>query len=128
MCIRDSYWDRNTAADVGRYKAVVADLWFPYVKPQETGNRTDTRWVTFTNSAGVGWNISGAPTFYFSAWPFRMAELLSLIHILPAWVLTTTVILVSPAAHMVAAVRAQRSSAATGSAHRSRPLFRINRL
>ncbi|MGA3095081.1 MAG: glycoside hydrolase family 2 TIM barrel-domain containing protein [Bryobacteraceae bacterium] len=71
----ENYWDRNTAADVGRYQAPVADLWFPYVKPQETGNRTDTRWVTFTNSAGVGWSISGAPTFYFSAWPFRMAEL-----------------------------------------------------
>jgi beta-galactosidase len=31
--------------------------------------------VTFTNAVGAGWKISGAPMFYFSAWPFRMAEL-----------------------------------------------------
>src|ERR1700733_3374926 len=46
----------------------------------------------------------------------------------PARLLTTTVILVSPAAHTAIAVRAQKSSAATGSAHRSLPRFRIDRL
>ena len=50
-------------------------MWFPYLKPQETGNRTDVRWVTFTNERGEGWKITGMPQFDFSAWPFRMTEL-----------------------------------------------------
>lgn len=50
-------------------------MWFPYLKTQETGNRTDVRWVTFTNERGEGWKITGLPQFDFSAWPFRMTEL-----------------------------------------------------
>ncbi|MFN7993704.1 MAG: glycoside hydrolase family 2 TIM barrel-domain containing protein [Bryobacteraceae bacterium] len=72
---QENYWDRNTGAPVGLYTARVDDLWFPYVKPQETGNRTDTRWVTFTNADGAGLKVTGTQAFYFSAWPFRMAEL-----------------------------------------------------
>lgn len=72
---QENYWDRNTGAPVGRYTAGVGDLWLPYVKPQETGNRTDVRWVTLTNTKGEGWRVTGTPTFYFSAWPFRMEEL-----------------------------------------------------
>jgi len=69
---QENYWDRNTGAAVGRYTASVDDSWFPYVKPQETGNRTDVRWVTFTDAKGEGWRVTGMPTFYFSAWPFGM--------------------------------------------------------
>ncbi len=72
---QENYWDRNTAAAVGRYQADVHQLWFPYVKPQETGNRTDVRWATFTNASGEGWRITGLPEFYFSAWPFHQEEL-----------------------------------------------------
>jgi beta-galactosidase len=71
----ESYWDRNTAAAVGRYSASIDKMWFPYPRPQETGNRTDVRWATFTNAQGIGWKVTGLPTFYFSAWPFRMTEI-----------------------------------------------------
>jgi beta-galactosidase len=72
---QENYWDRNTAAAVGRYSAPVDKMWFPYPRPQETGNRTDVRWATFTNPRGAGWKITGLPTFYFSAWPFRAEEI-----------------------------------------------------
>jgi beta-galactosidase len=72
---QENYWDRNTAADVGLYTAPLADLWHPYPRPQETGNRTDVRWVSFTNSTGAGWKVTGMPTFYFSAWPFHPEEI-----------------------------------------------------
>ena len=72
---QETYWDRRTGAAVGRYKSSVDELWTPYVEPQENGNRTDVRWVTFTNAAGVGLRAVGLPELYFSAWPFPMSEL-----------------------------------------------------
>ena len=72
---QETYWDRRTGAAVGRYRSSVDELWTPYVEPQETGNRTDVRWVSFTNAAGVGLRAVGLPELYFSAWPFRMSEL-----------------------------------------------------
>ncbi len=72
---QENYWDRNTGAAVGLYSMWVGDLFFPYVKPQESGNRTDVRWVTFTNQGRVGLKITGEPLIYFSAWLFPMEEL-----------------------------------------------------
>jgi beta-galactosidase len=72
---QENYWDRNLGAAVGIYKSKVDAMWFPYIEPQETGNRTDTRWVTFTDEKGFGFKASGMPLLSFSAWPFRMSEL-----------------------------------------------------
>lgn len=71
----ETYWDRRTGAAVGIYRARVEELWTPYVEPQETGNRTDVRWVEFKNAAGFGFRAVGVPTLYFSAWPFPASEL-----------------------------------------------------
>jgi beta-galactosidase len=71
----ETYWDRKTGAAVGRYRSTVDELWTPYVEPQENGNRTDVRWVSFTNAAGAGLRAVGPEEIYFSAWPFRMSEL-----------------------------------------------------
>ena len=69
----ETYWDRKTGAAVGLYKGNVADLLHPYVRPQENANRTDVRWVTLTNTAGVGLRASGLLSV--SAWPYTMADL-----------------------------------------------------
>ncbi len=58
----ENYWDRKTAALVGRYTSTVADQYYPYVRPQENGNKTDVRWVALTDSAsGVGLLAVGRP-------------------------------------------------------------------
>jgi len=62
----ENYIDRNTAALVGAYKAKVEDLYFPYIRPQENGNKTDVRWVTFKNNAGKGIKIEGPELLGFS--------------------------------------------------------------
>ncbi len=72
---QETYWDRQLGAAVGRYSGVVDSLWFPYIEPQETGNHTDVRWVSFTDAKGFGFQVSGMPTVEFSAWPFHMEEL-----------------------------------------------------
>ncbi|MEM9186255.1 MAG: glycoside hydrolase family 2 TIM barrel-domain containing protein, partial [Planctomycetota bacterium] len=63
----ESYPDRKTSALVGLYKSPVAALHFPYGKPQENGNRTDTRWAAFTDSEGRGLIVTGDPIIQFSA-------------------------------------------------------------
>lgn len=64
---QENYQDRKTAALVGQYKASVSDLYFPYIRPQENGYKTDIRWVTFTNSIGKGIKIEAPQLFSFSA-------------------------------------------------------------
>jgi beta-galactosidase len=72
---QENYWDRHLGAAIGIYKDTVDNLWFPYVEPQETGNRSDVRWVSFTDDQGFGLKATGLPLLNFSAWPFRMSEL-----------------------------------------------------
>lgn len=63
----ENYWDRHHSARVGKYHARVKDLYFPYVRPQENGFRSDVRRVSFTNPKGVGLQISGQPLLGFAA-------------------------------------------------------------
>ena len=63
----ENYWDRKTAAFVGVYESTVSDMYVPYVRPQENGNRCDTRWAKLTNSkTGQVIEISNNKTFDFS--------------------------------------------------------------
>ena len=71
----ENYWDRRTGAAVGRYRAPVSELAHPYVRPQETGTRTDVRWVTLTDGAGAGLLVIGLPHLSFSALPYRVSDL-----------------------------------------------------
>lgn len=63
----ENYQDRKTSALVGLYEAPVADLYFPYIRPQENGYRTEVRWVDFRNNQGIGIKITAADHFGFSA-------------------------------------------------------------
>ena len=71
----ENYWDRRTGAAVGRYRSPVSELAHPYVRPQETGTRTDVRWATFTDGTGAGLLVIGLPHLSFSALPYRIADL-----------------------------------------------------
>jgi len=71
----ENYWDRNTAAYVGVYESTVADMFFPYVRPQESGTRTDVRWMSLTNDEGDGILICGLPLVSLSALPYSIEEL-----------------------------------------------------
>jgi beta-galactosidase len=63
----ENYQDRKTSALVGNYEAQVGDLYYPYIRPQENGNRADIRWVSFTNQEGKGIEIFAPDVFEFSA-------------------------------------------------------------
>jgi len=63
----ENYQDRNTSALVGVYESSVSDLYFPYIRPQENGYKTETRWVSFTNKEGNGIKIIATDLISFSA-------------------------------------------------------------
>jgi len=63
----ENYSDRKTSADVGLYESTVADQYTPYIRPQENGYKTDTRWLSLTNDEGSGILISGEPLICFAA-------------------------------------------------------------
>ncbi len=70
----ENYQDRKTAAFVGLFE-MTADEPFPYVSPQEYGNRTDTRWVAVRDAEGYGLLVSGDPVLEFSAHPYWPEDL-----------------------------------------------------
>lgn len=71
----ESYWDRQASAFVGIYSGTVWEQYHPYVRAQETGNKTDVRWLTLTNSEGKGLLICGTPLVYVNAQQFDTDKL-----------------------------------------------------
>ncbi|MDL2244674.1 DUF4981 domain-containing protein [Parabacteroides sp. OttesenSCG-928-J18] len=73
----ENYWDRKSGADIDLYKASVWEQYHPYVRAQETGNKTDVRWVALQNRDGDGLLIKavGEP-LNVSAWNFHQQDLL----------------------------------------------------
>ncbi len=63
----ESYADRKTSAFVGLYSGTVAGQYYPYLRPQENGNKTDVRWVAITDNNGNGLMFSGDPLIEFRA-------------------------------------------------------------
>ena len=63
----ENYCDRKSSAEVGLYESTVSDQYVPYIRPQENGYKTDTRWLTLTDDNGTGILISGNPLFCFAA-------------------------------------------------------------
>ncbi len=64
----ENYSDRNTSSFVGLYKDEVANqATRNYIRPQESGYKTDTRWLTLTNNEGKGMQVEGVQPFCFSA-------------------------------------------------------------
>jgi beta-galactosidase len=73
----ENYRDRFEGTPVGIHTGKVGKLWHPYVEPQETANRTEVRWTTFTDAKGRGLRIRSADTnlLEVGALPFDQADL-----------------------------------------------------
>jgi beta-galactosidase len=63
----ENYSDRKMSSFVGIYNNTITEQYHPYIRPQENGNKTENRWLTLTNSEGIGLSIIGQPLFDFSA-------------------------------------------------------------
>lgn len=71
----ENYADRKTSAAIGRYEASVWEQYHPYIRPQETANKCDVRWMSFTNKHGEGILIAGEKPLSASAWNFPMEDI-----------------------------------------------------
>jgi beta-galactosidase len=79
--LRESYSDRKSSADFGVWSSTVAQQYFPYVRPQDSGNHEETRWVELTDASGRGLRIiTEASPFAFSALHFSAADLAAKRH------------------------------------------------
>ena len=56
---QENYIDRWSSAFVGRYEDKVENQYYPYARPQETGNKTDVRWLSLSDSEGTEVEITG---------------------------------------------------------------------
>lgn len=50
----ENYLDRKSSALVGKYSGAIMDQYYPYIRPQESGNKTDVRWAKITRQDGSG--------------------------------------------------------------------------
>ncbi|MDR1122122.1 MAG: DUF4981 domain-containing protein, partial [Dysgonamonadaceae bacterium] len=64
----ENYTDRCKGTIIGIYQAKAWDLYCPYVRPQENGHHTDTRWLSATSDTGKeGLLITGDQPIEFNA-------------------------------------------------------------
>ena len=70
----ENYWDRKLAANVGRYANKVADHYVPYMRPQENGYKTDTRWLSLDDGADAGLLVLAHDLISFSVHHNRMTD------------------------------------------------------
>ena len=73
----EAYTDRQHAAKVGLYKQTIEEQFFGYLRPQETGNKLDTRWVEITKEDGTGIKFLSDTPFSVSALNYKEDDLQS---------------------------------------------------
>ena len=68
------FWTPSSSF-IGRYEDKVENQFYWYIRPQETGNKTDVRWLALLNSEGEGVKITGLQPIAFSALHFSPEDL-----------------------------------------------------
>lgn len=63
----ENYIDRNHGTIVGIYKTTADKMYFNYVRPQENGHHTDTRWIALSSDKGNGLAIIADSLIGFNA-------------------------------------------------------------
>lgn len=71
----DNYEDRKTAAAVDVYQMPADSLFYPYARAQESGYRTDVRWISLVNKNGTGLMAEGEPLISTGVLHFDMHKL-----------------------------------------------------
>ena len=71
----ENYSDRMECMPIGLNKQTADEQFFPYIRPQETGTKTDMRWWEQTNAAGVGLRIQASNRFTASALHYNISDL-----------------------------------------------------
>ena len=71
----ENYSDRNHSADLGIYNQTVTEQFYPYIRPQENGTKTDIRWWKLLNNEGKGLIFVSESPFSASALHYTIESL-----------------------------------------------------
>ncbi len=77
---QETYADRKLGGRVDVFTGTVEEQYFPYIVPQENGNKTDVRWVSLTNAEGIGLRVQGKPLLNVSAHHYTAEDLTAATH------------------------------------------------
>lgn len=70
----ENYADRKEAADLGIYRQTVTEQFYPYIRPQENGNKCDVRWWRLTEKGGRGLTLCGDAPLSVSTLHYAIAQ------------------------------------------------------
>ncbi|WP_235522741.1 glycoside hydrolase family 2 TIM barrel-domain containing protein, partial [Caulobacter sp. Root342] len=70
----ESYVDRKTSASIGLWRGAVADQDHDYIRPQDTGNKVDVRWMELSGE-GRGVRVTGERPLMMTALAFPYEDL-----------------------------------------------------
>jgi beta-galactosidase len=76
----ESYADRKAGTPIGRYCGTVSQQFFPYIVPQENGNKEDVRWLALSSEQRLGIQIQASRNMNFSAGHFTPEDLTAAAH------------------------------------------------
>ena len=71
----ENYIDRKANADLGIYRQSVAEQFYTYIRPQETGTKSDLRWWKTLNMASRGIQVVASKPFSASALHYTIESL-----------------------------------------------------
>lgn len=71
----ENYVDRKESSDFRLYNQTVAEQFHPYIRPQETGTKSDVRCWKQTDGAGKGFEFTSNVPFFASAMNYSIEDL-----------------------------------------------------
>ena len=71
----ENYSDRNHNTLLGIYRQNVGEQFYPYIRPQETGTKTDIRWWKLVNTSRSGLMVESEAPFSASALHYTIESL-----------------------------------------------------
>lgn len=71
----ENYADRKSSAFVGLYRQSVDEQFYPYIRPQETGTKSDLRWWHLADIGGRGLTVTSDAPFSASALHYSQESL-----------------------------------------------------
>lgn len=71
----ETYSDRYSSGEIGAYAGKIAEQNHDYIRPQETGNKIDVRWLSLSPAQGTGLKVTGARPLSVNALAFPYSDL-----------------------------------------------------
>ncbi|MBO9713861.1 MAG: DUF4981 domain-containing protein [Sphingomonas sp.] len=72
---QETYQDRKTGAPLGLWRGLIAEQYHDYIRPQESGNKVDVRWMELLHAGVGGLRVVGTAPLSMNALAFPYDDL-----------------------------------------------------